>query len=98
MVGHMSRPRDPPGRAQVDTSQHEKHAGAGHGWLHVVIGCGLMILGLLLLPVVDSTWGVVLVLVELALSPVVMLLVMWHMQAPSSPVGLRRRGCQEDRT
>lgn len=80
----------------MDASTHDKHAGAGHDWLHVVIGCGLTILLLVLLPAVDSAWGTVLILVALALCPVVMFLVMLRMQAPTTPAGSGRRSCHED--
>lgn len=53
---------------------HSKHT--GHGILHMVLGCGLMLVAVLLLPSIGAGWAAGAVLIAFLLCPLLMLFLM----------------------
>ena len=46
--------------------------GPHHGWFHMLVGCGLMLIGLLVLTSFGAGWGAAVILVALILCPLAM--------------------------
>ena len=57
----------------------DHHGGSGHGFLHMVFGCGLALLAVLALSAFDATRGSALVFVALLLCPLSMIFMMRRM-------------------
>ena len=45
----------------------------GHGWLHMIIGCGLLLVGLLVLSQLGAGWGAALIVLALIVCPLAMI-------------------------
>jgi hypothetical protein len=66
----------------MSESNSHQHGQGGHGLLHLILGCGLMLVALLLLPAVRTGWGIVIVIVALLACPILMLLTMRYGSVP----------------
>lgn len=66
----------------MSESNSHQHGRGGHGLLHLILGCGLMLVALLLLPAVRTGWGTVIVIVALLACPILMLLTMRYASVP----------------
>lgn len=61
----------------MERSYRDRHAGGGHGLVHLILGCGLMLVAIVALGFLDNRWGVIVVLVAAVMCPLTMLGV-WH--------------------
>ena len=59
----------------MDHSDHGADVGRGHGWLQMIVVCGLMLIGLLVLSFVDTGWGAALIVIAFVICPLAVLLV-----------------------
>ncbi len=50
----------------MDRSRRGRHGGVDRGVLHMLLGCGLMLVGLALLGTTDVAWGIALLLAAFA--------------------------------
>ena len=50
--------------------------GTRHGWFHMLVGCGLMLIGLLVLTSLGTGWGAAVILAALILCPLAIVVVM----------------------
>ena len=57
----------------MERSDHNHKAGKSHGWFHMLIGCGLMLIALLVLSSVGAGWGTALILLALLICPLAMI-------------------------
>jgi hypothetical protein len=53
----------------------ENQRGGSHGWLPMLAGCGLMLVGLLVLSSVGPGWGIPLILAALLICPLALVFV-----------------------
>jgi predicted phage tail protein len=68
---------------------HDRH-GTGHGFLHLVLGCGLVVVAILVSSAVGANWGTALVVAALVLCPLSMTLMMRHMAGSPEATAPRR--------
>lgn len=58
----------------MDRSTHERDGGSGHGVLQMLLGCGLMLAGFVVLSTAGAAWGVPLLLAALTVHLVPLML------------------------
>lgn len=77
----MSEPdRSPPGKRlgkERKMSDSRSEGRGGHGLLPMFLGCGLLLVSILVLSLVGPAWGLAIALVALLICPVLML-GLWH--------------------
>lgn len=58
----------------MERPEHNHQRGEGHGWLTMLAGCGLMLVGLLVLSSVGPGWGIPLILAALLFCPLALII------------------------
>jgi hypothetical protein len=58
----------------MDVSEQNGDNGPGHGWLPMVVGCLLLVAGLVVLTSLGVSWGVGLILVAFIVCPLALLM------------------------
>jgi hypothetical protein len=81
----------------MDNSHRDHHKRTGHHFLHLFLGCGLVLLTGPFLAAIDENWQVALVLVALVFCPVAMALMMRRMPTTNLATS-RRNEDHENRT
>jgi Flp pilus assembly protein TadB len=62
------------GRSSMDVSENSGDKDPGHGWLYMVVGCLLLVAGLVVLASFGVSWGVGLILVAFIVCPLALLM------------------------
>lgn len=61
----------------MDVSEQNGDKGPGHGWLPMVVGCLLLVAGLVVFASFGGSWGVGLILVAFIVCPPALLMASW---------------------